>query len=467
MTDRAEWTGARAQQTWQACLGDLQLQMTRGTFDTWLKHTEVVSFEDGYFVIGVHSAYAVDWLENRLLGTIKRTLQRLMGRSVEIRFIVSRPSLDVPCIQEPLTLLSSAKAPAADAPVYRPNGNGPLFCQLNPRYTFDTFVVGPSNRLAHAASLAVAENPAAGYNPLFIYGGVGLGKTHLLNSLGRLVQERALSVLYVSAEHFTNDLINAIRNQHTEEFRTKYRQLDVLLVDDIQFIAGKERTQEEFFHTFNALYAAQKQVVISSDRPPKGIHPLEDRLLSRFEWGLIADVQPPDLETRMAILRSKAEQQKVQVPMVVMEYIARKIPSNIRELEGALTRVIAYAQLMRQPLTLELAQRTLDQLLVRPADLTPEQVIALVADHYGLSLSQLTGRNRTRPVARARQMAMYVIRQELGSSLPQIGKALGGRDHSTVKYACDKIPGLLEKDHDLHRDWLAIRKRLFKGNAPA
>jgi chromosomal replication initiator protein len=439
--------------------------MTRGTFDTWLKHTEVISFEDGYFVIGVHSAYAVDWLENRLLGTIKRTLQRLMERSVEIHFIVRRPALDVPSMQESLTLLSGAEAPAAEAPKSSPNGNGSLFCQLNPRYTFDTFVVGPSNRLAHAASLAVAENPAAGYNPLFIYGGVGLGKTHLLNSLGRLAQERTFSVLYVSAERFTNDLINAIRNHNTEEFRTKYRKIDVLLVDDIQFIAGKERTQEEFFHTFNALYAAQKQVVISSDRPPQGIQPLEDRLLSRFEWGLIADIQPPDLETRMAILRSKAEQQKMQVPMVVMEYIARKVPSNIRRLEGALTRVVAHAQLMRQPPTLELAQRTLDQLLVQPADLTPEQVIALVADHYGLSLSQLTGRNRTQPVARARQMAMYLIRQELGSSLPQIGEALGGRDHSTVKYGCDKIPTLLEKDHELHQDWLAIRERLFRGNA--
>ncbi len=466
MTDSGEWTLARAKKTWQATLGELQLQMTRGTFDTWLKNTEVISFEDGSFIVGVHSAYAVDWLQNRLLPTIKRTLQRLMGRSVEIRFIVKPSGPDNPEPQDSLPLVMAAQAAAADVPAYQQNGGGLCQGQLNPRYTFDTFVVGPSNRLAHAASLAVAENPAAAYNPLFIYGGVGLGKTHLLNSLGRVAQERNHSVLYVSAERFTNDLITAIRNQTTQEFRMKYRQLDVLLVDDIQFIAGKERTQEEFFHTFNTLYAAQKQVVISSDRPPKAIHPLEDRLLSRFEWGLIADVQPPDLETRIAILRSKGEQHKVHVPMAVLEYIARKIPSNIRELEGALTRVVAQAQLMRQPLTIEVAQRALDQLLVQPADLTPEQVLASVAAHYGLSLSQLTGRNRTQPVARARQIAMYLIRQEVGASLPQIGKALGGRDHSTVKYACDKIPDLLETDADLHQDWLTIREQLFRNKPP-
>jgi chromosomal replication initiator protein len=462
MTDSSEWTVARARQIWQAALGELQLQMTRGTFDTWLKHTEVISFEDGCFVVGVHSAYAVDWLENRLLPTIKRTLQRLMGRSVQVRFIVNPPALDVAGLPESLPLMNASTAPTAQPATVKLKSNGSGMCQLDPRYTFDTFVVGPSNRLAHAASMAVAENPAAAYNPLFIYGGVGLGKTHLLNSLGRLAQERACSVLYVSAEHFTNDLINAIRTQTTEKFRTKYRQTDVLLVDDIQFIAGKERTQEEFFHTFNTLYAAQKQVVVSSDRPPKAIEHLEDRLLSRFEWGLIADVQPPDLETRIAILRSKAEQQKVQVPMGVLEHIARKIPNNIRELEGALTRVVAHTQLMRQPMTLEVAQRALDQLLVRPAELTPDQVVASVADHYDLSLTQLTGRNRTRPVARARQLAMYLIRQEIGTSLPQIGEALGGRDHSTVKYACDKIPGLLERDRDLHQDWLTIREQLFR-----
>ena len=331
----------QAAQVWQAALGELQLQMTKPTFDTWLKNTSLISYEDGTFVIGVHNAYAKDWLENRLLSIIKRTLVGIVGRSVEVKFVVwpreraaNKRSAGT---QELGPLLSGDK----ELTLTPPRAKSPAM--LNPKYTFETFVVGPSNRLAHAASLAVAENPADAYNPLFIYGGVGLGKTHLLQAIGHVCQRKALRVLYVSSEEFTNDLINSIRNHTTEHFRDKYRTIDILLVDDIQFIAGKESTQEEFFHTFNTLHAANKQIVISSDRPPKAILTLEERLRSRFEGGLIADIQPPDLETRIAILRFKAEAQPLSVPDEVIDLIAHRVLSNVRELEGALNRVVAYA----------------------------------------------------------------------------------------------------------------------------
>ncbi len=331
---------------------------------------------------------------------------------------------------------------------------------LNPRYTFDTFVVGANNRLAHAASLAVTENPAHAYNPLFVYGGVGLGKTHLLHALGHAAQGRGRSVLYVSSEWFTNDLINAIRSQKTEEFRAKYRSNDVLLVDDIQFIAGKERTQEEFFHTFNTLHGAGRQIVISCDRPPKSLVALEDRLRSRFGWGLIADVQPPDFETRIAILRAKADGCATRVPDEALAYIARKIPSNIRELEGALNRVMAHTNLMHVPLTLEAAQAALESILSHAADLSPESILSAVAQHYGLPQEELVGRSRRRAVSNPRQLAMFLIREETNASLPQIGQFLGGRDHSTILHGCEKIGSQIETDEQLRRDWLTIKQML-------
>jgi chromosomal replication initiator protein len=343
--------------------------------------------------------------------------------------------------------------------------NGHPSTLLNGRYTFNTFVVSANNRLAHAASLAVAENPAHAYNPLFIYGGVGLGKTHLLHALGHAAQERGKSVLYVSAEWFTNELINAIRSQTTEEFRSKYRNNDVLLVDDIQFIAGKERTQEEFFHTFNTLHGAGKQIVISCDRPPKALVALEDRLRSRFGWGLIADVQPPDFETRIAILRTKADGCSVQLPDEVLTYIGRKIPSNIRELEGALTRVIAHASLMHVPLNLGTAQQALESILTHSTDLSPERIVSAVARHYDLSEEQLTGRSRARAVSVPRQLAMFLIREETSTSLPRIGQILGGRDHTTILHGCEKIGAQIETDEQLRRDWLAIKQVLSEGES--
>lgn len=454
---------ADAQKQWQAALGELQLQMTRATFDTWLRGSRVISCENDTLTVFVRHAYAVDWLQNRLLPLIERTLRRHTGSEVEVVFTACAGEQE-----EALTFVAEIVREEEEAPKpgHRNPTNGRASTTFNPQYTFETFVVGTSNRLAHAASMAVAENPAHAYNPLFIYGGVGLGKTHLLHALGHMAQQRGLSTLYVSSEWFTNDLINAIRSQKTEEFRTKYRSSDVLLVDDIQFIAGKERTQEEFFHTFNTLHGSGKQLVISCDRPPKALVALEDRLRSRFGWGLIADVQPPDYETRIAILRAKAERASVQVSAEILAFIARKIVSNIRELEGALTRVLAHTRLMGDPVTIDTAQTVLDSILAHQADLSPDRILSTVARHYRLSEEQLIGRSRARVVSVPRQLAMYLIREETDSSLPQIGQLLGGRDHTTIMHGCEKIGAQIETDEQLRRDWLAIKQMLSEETGP-
>ena len=438
---------------WAATLGELQLQMTQATFDTWLRDSTFLKCEDGAFIIAVKTGYAKDWLETRLLAMIKRTLARQTGRPTEIRFVV----------------WGAEPAPAADtsAPLFErtPTGAGsrtprhpPVI--LNARYTFDTFVAGPGNRLAHAASMAVAESPATAYNPLFVYGGVGLGKTHLLNAIGHTCLAQGLGVLYVSSEDFTNDLIESIRSQKTGGFRDKYRTADILLVDDVQFMAGKESTQEEFFHTFNTLHGTGKQIVLSSDRPPKAIGTLEERLRSRFEWGLIADVQPPSLETRIAILQSKALAYDTYIPDDLLFVIASRIASNIRELEGALNRVMALATLTHQPLTLELAEEGLRSFAPQQRTVAPEQIIETVARHYGVEVSAIRGRSRSHAIARPRQIAMYLIREELGTSLPQIGLMIGGRDHSTVLYGCDRIADLIEQDATLRREVMGLRQEL-------
>ncbi len=451
---------SNAQKQWHATLGELQLQMTRATFDTWLRGSRVIACEEGTFTVFVRHAYAVDWLQNRLLPVIRRTLQRHAGPDVDVAFTARAPEREEHLLLVPETL---PEEEAISRPDKSRRTNGRPSTILNPRYTFDTFVVGTSNRLAHAASLAVSENPAHAYNPLFVYGGVGLGKTHLLHALGHAAQRRGRSILYVSSEWFTNDLINAIRSQKTEEFRSKYRSNDVLLVDDIQFIAGKERTQEEFFHTFNTLHGAGKQIVISCDRPPKSLVALEDRLRSRFGWGLIADVQPPDFETRIAILRAKADGCCTLVPDEVLAYIGRKIPSNIRELEGALNRVLAHANLMHVPLTLEAAEAALAGILSHSANLSPEVILSAVAQHYGLPREELIGRSRRRAVSTPRQLAMFLIREETDASLPLIGQVLGGRDHSTILHGCEKIGAQIETDEQLRRDWLAIKQLLSEG----
>ncbi len=459
-----------ARDIWHATLGELQLQMTKATFDTWVRPTRAVSYEDGSMTVGVHSSYAKEWLENRLDTTIRRTVAGILGQSTEVHYVIESktprtpsdpPELDradvLDAPQEERmsavdqTTLAKARAELAER----------SYTPLNPKYTFETFIVGNSNRFSHAAALAVAKNPGGSYNPLFLYGGTGLGKTHLLHAVGQTQSVRQKRVCYVSSETFTNDLINAIRNQNTSEFRRVYREVDVLLIDDIQFIAGKESTQEEFFHTFNHLHSANKQIVISSDRHPRAIPTLEDRVRSRFEGGMITDIQPPDFETRIAILRVKAEGQNIQVQPEVIDFIAHKVQSNIRELEGALTRVIAYSRLMNQPISIELATSVLQDIL-RHQPITVDQVLGAVAAYYNLELADLTGRSRNKEVVVPRQMAMYLLREETGASLPQIGDLLGGRDHTTVMYAHDKMTDLIEQDDQRRREALSIKERLYQ-----
>ena len=336
--------------------------------------------------------------------------------------------------------------------------------RLNPRYTFDAFIVGGSNRLAHAASLAVAEAPGESYNPLFLYGGVGLGKTHLLHAIGQQGVQTGLAVLYVSSEQFTNEIVNAIRYRTTEEFRAKYRSVDILLVDDIQFIAGKESTEEEFFHTFNSLHEMSKQIVICSDRPPKAILSLEERLRSRFEWGLIADIQPPDLETRMAILRVKADLLRYRVPDEIIAYIAGRVQTNIRELEGCLNRLMAYQQLHRVDLTMEVARAAMSSLGndTRESRLNGKQIAQAVAEYYHISLDAMCGKQRDKHIVMPRQIAMYLIRQETQVSLLEIGLLFGGRDHSTVLHACEKIDQAVNLNPTLRREIVAIREQLLR-----
>ena len=439
-----------AERHWQAALGQLQMEMPRAAYDTWVRDAEFIAYEDGSFIIGVQNAYARDWLEDRLLSTAKRVLTGILSRTVGVKFIVWQGE---PSVDEQLE-------PALDPPALCDDRDR-LASSINNRYTFETFVVGKGNRLAHAAAQAVAESPAKAYNPLFLYGGVGLGKTHLLHAIGHECLDAGLQVRYVSSEEFTNDLVDAIRSRNTAVFRERYRRVDVLLIDDIQFIAGKEATQEEFFHTFNTLHGQEKQVVISSDRSPKAFVTLEERLRSRFEWGLTADIHAPDYETRLAILRSRAERLGREAPDEILSEIAERVQSNIRELEGALTRVLAYADLRCEILTPNLVDAALADMVVHTSSVTTEQIISVVADQFGIEEDRLLSRERSREVAFPRQIAMYLIREETSCSLPKIGEALGGRDHTTVMYGCGKIADQLESDDALRRQVVALRDRIY------
>ena len=442
-----------AEQAWQSVLGQLQMEMPRASFDTWVRDTRPVSYQDGTLTIGVRNAYARDWLESRLASTVSRLLVGIMNASVAVNFIVNGNELEMVMDEAPRS--SGQPEPvAAYEPPLRPS-------TMNPRYLFETYVVGSGNRLAHAACLAVAEKPARAYNPLFLYGGVGLGKTHLLHAIGNACHGRGLNVLYVSSEEFTNDMINAIRTHTNQAFREKYRSADVLLVDDIQFIAGKESTQEEFFHTFNTLHGQDKQIIVSSDRPPKSLNTLDERLRSRFEWGLTADIQPPDLETRLAILRSKAERTGRQVSDDILENIARRVQSNIRELEGALNRILAFADLSGTSLTPNLVEVALADLLPQRSDVEPEKIIELVAKEWHTTVEALLGRDRTQKIAQPRQVAMYLLRKETDASLPQIGEVLGGRDHTTVMYAIQKIASDIETKTDLRKRVVSVKQQLY------
>lgn len=441
------------QQAWQTLIGQLEMEMSKAAFETWVRSAEMLEYNNGTFKVGVQNAYALDWLQSRLSSTIERILAGLMDGPQKVQFVIWHKDYE----EQKTVIETQVELPVRSEPAACTS----VGIAINGRYNFDNFVVGSSNRLAHAACMAVAENPAQAYNPLFLYGGVGLGKTHLLHAIGNYVQQKGLRVLYVTSEEFTNDLINSIRTHNTMAFRERYRQIDVLLIDDIQFIAGKESTQEEFFHTFNTLHGQDKQIVMTSDRPPKAMVTLEERLRSRFEWGLTADIQPPDVETRIAILRSKAERAKRNVPSSILELIARQVQSNIRELEGALTRVLAYSDLRGKPLTEELVNIALADLLPQHDSLEPKHVVDVVASSFGIAPERLMSRSRTREVALPRQVVMYLLREEANVSLPQIGEVMGGRDHTTVIYACEKVADMIERDDRLRKQITQIRETLY------
>lgn len=448
---------------WKAALGELELQMTKATFNTWLKDARLLTCEEDEFVIGVRNDYAKDWLENRLQDTILRTLSTIRGRRTEARFVVWSDEL----IAQPPSVLGNGNYSNS---VSRNGSNGKTAetivtdAPLNRRFTFSTFVVGPSNRLAHAAALSVSENPGQTYNPLFIYGGVGLGKTHLLQAISQKCLEDGRSICYISSETFTNDLVLSIRNKQMPQFRERYRTPDVLLIDDIQFIAGKESTQEEMFHTFNDLHSRGKQVVLSSDRAPKAMVTLEERLQSRFEWGLMADIQLPDIETRKAILQSKAEDNGVYVPDHVIDAIAQHVRNNIRELEGSLNKVIAYAQLSGGVIDKELVDMALADIIRRPDKVTIDQVIQAVCSYYNVTSDALSSTSRSRAIAFPRQMVMYLARTETDASLPQIGSQLGNRDHTTVLYGYEKISSMLDTNTTTRRDLLEIKASIYEAS---
>jgi chromosomal replication initiator protein len=470
---------------WENVLSLIKTRMNPSSFTTWFAPTKQIGIQANILWVAVPNQYFVNWLEEHYRDVILEILTTLTGTPTAIRFVIneqlehadapiirngappsSAPSSAESPIPEPEPMLRppphAAAAPASAGGVERDDG-------LNPKYTFDTYVVGNSNQMAHAASKAIAQQLSITYNPLFIYGGVGLGKTHLMHAIGhemRKNQPAGFRLCYLTSERFMNDLINAIRYETRQEFRDNYRNIDLLLIDDIQFIAGKEQTQEELFHTFNTLYHAQKQLILSSDCPPKKIPTLEERLRSRFEWGLIVDIQPPDLETKIVILKKKAETEGIDLPDDVAMFIATKITSNIRTLEGCLAKLAAHAILTHEQITVELTKRVLHDILdpdnsaAKPA-ITIERIQHVVAAHYGLKPDDMKAATRLRTIAFPRQIAMYLARKLTAQSLPTIGQFFGGKDHTTIMYACQKIEELQQSDSNLRDDLSTLEKTLL------
>jgi chromosomal replication initiator protein len=454
---------------WQLTLEELSKDVNKPSFETWFKLTKPVSLDNNCLVIEVPNDFTKEWFETRFRQQIINALKEVTTDDHRVNFVISTKfqseEENVDLQAEP-----ARNTYPKDIPPLENNDhefirhNHKIISNFNPRYTFTTFVVGACNRLSHAASLAVAESPARAYNPLFIYGGVGLGKTHLLHAIGQytLINHGFNRVYYLSSEKFTNEFINAIRDNKTLDFRNKYRYMDVLLIDDIQFLAGKEQTQEEFFHTFNALHDNNKQIIISSDRPPKEIPTLEDRLRSRFEWGLITDLQSPDLETRTAILKKKANSDGIEMPDQVIQYIAGKVNTNIRELEGALIRIVAYASLYKTPVTIELTETALQDIInTRQKNITVSTIINQTAANFNISPEDLLSKKRTQEIAFTRQVAMYICRMLTDLSLPKIGEEFGGRDHTTVLHSFKKIDLLIPKNNELKNRIELIRNNIL------
>jgi chromosomal replication initiator protein len=431
-----------AVEVWDKTKDLIKEKVNPQTFETWFKPTKGISISGEALILEVPNSFFKDWLLEHHLELIKATLRNISGRSLTLDFLYSssEPEKQLPISQ---------RQPAKTA---EKKQDGPNSLGLNPAYTFDDFVIGPSNKMAHAAAMAVAESPAKAYNPLFIYGKAGMGKTHLMNAIGHCVAAKNpnVKVVYITSEQFTNQLIHAIQNRSTDRFRAKYRSVDVLLIDDVHFIAGKESTQEEFFHTFNTLHDAHKQIVLSSDKPPKEIDGLEERLVSRFEWGLIVSISQPDFETRVAILRQKLKREKIDVPDDVIFYIGEKIKSNIRELEGALKRVVANAVLLKQSVNTELARTVLkDMVKEKESRITAESIFEEVAAYFNVRVSDIKGRRRTKQMVVPRQLSMYLIRKLTDHSLPEIGELCGGRDHTTVMHACESVESDMKKDQKI------------------
>jgi len=445
---------------WEKALGIIRDQLNTPTFKTWFENTSPVALYEGTLIVSTPNSFAKEWLESRYAVLLKQALSQAAGKEVGVKFTVAGPQKERAkevALEEPLREPSKIAPPVEQV--------APAAGRLHPKYTFDSFVIGSSNRFAHAAALAVAEKPSLAYNPLFIYGGVGLGKTHLLQAIARYVLEHhaGLKVKYVSTEKFTTDFINSIRDKDKiAGFQKKYRNSDVLLVDDIQFLENKEATQEEFFHTFNTLYEANKQMVISSDRPPKDIATLEDRLRSRFEWGLIADIHAPDIETRIAILSERVKVEGLSVPGQVMELIASRVQSNIRELEGALIRVVAFSSLTTCPITIQLAEDVLKDIFPEKETkpITIQAIQHEACRYFSISRGELTSKKRTQTIVYPRQVAMYLARELTDFSLPKIGKEFGGRDHTTVLHATTKIEKLLNKQREVYNQIQELTNRI-------
>jgi chromosomal replication initiator protein len=441
---------------WRQFLQEIHVRVHDQAFETWFSNIRFHSLENDTLTIGVASQFVADWLSENFMDVLHKAMTKVYGEGLSLAFKVD-PDLETHS-REPGLPTAPQMRPAR---IYRDHQ-----AQIDPKYTFQNFVVGKSNQLAHAASKAVAENPATSYNPLFLYGGVGMGKTHLMQAIGNAVLTHSpdARVAYVSTEKFMNEMIWSIQHAKTLEFKTKYRNVDLLLLDDIQFLTGKESTQEEFFHTFNALYEARKQIVLTSDRPPKEIRMLEERLVSRFHWGLVADIQPPDLETRVAILRKKAEIENVHLPEDVALLIAENVRSNIRELEGSLVRLVAFATLMKSQITVELANQVLHDFMRREKERRPEAsaIVKAVTHRFNVTVEALKGKRRTNAIVVPRQTAMYLCRTLTEMPLTEIGKVLGGRDHTTVLYACDRVREMMEVDPQYQQTVEELSERLRK-----
>ncbi len=450
-------------QIWQAAQEELRFQIARPGYEAWLANAVLIEADGNTFTIGVPTRLAREWVTERYAPLIKETLSGMLSRECEVIISVDPAAAPPPDDPAPYVAAEADNSESSENLDAEPDSTGNA--RLNPNFQFSTFVVGNSSRFAHAACKAVGDAPGKAYNPLFLYGGVGLGKTHLMHAIGAAVRQknRRARVAYITSEKFMNEMITAIQANRTHDFRMRYRTVDVLLIDDIQFLAGRERTQEEFFHTFNALHEIQKQIVVSSDRPPKDIPTLEDRLRSRFEGGLMADIQPPDFETRLAILNSKLGAHSRLVPDDVCSFIAHKISKNIRELEGALIRVLAHASINGQPVTLDTAQRILKDIIPvgDGSPVTIEAIQETVAAYYGISTEEMKGKRRDRHIVFPRQVAMYLIREDTeGPGLAVIGSAFGGRDHTTALHACEKIKELASEDARLQGDLRNIRDQL-------